>query len=305
MRSCARLDPGGADSSGPAAHRRSLRSTLAPHSGGPRPQDPRHAGGDRRASGSWSPSCSATSSARRRSPSSLDPEEYRDLLEQYLELAFREIYRVEGIVNQLAGDGIMALFGAPVAHEDAPYRAVLAAWRIRGRARRLQPPSARAARARPAGAHRHPHRTGGRRHRRQRPQDGLHGHRRHDEPRRPAAVARRAGDDARQRVDTSAGPRLLRRVRADGPVRGARQAEPVIAYEVLGEHEPTTAIGARRGARPDAASSAAQRELAAARRLLRAGAGRLAAGRRRRRRAPAAASRGSSTSSSSGSRTSR
>ena len=61
----------------------------------------------------------------------LDPEEYRDLLDQYLEITFREIYRYEGIVNQLAGDGLMALFGAPVAHEDAPERAVRAALAIR------------------------------------------------------------------------------------------------------------------------------------------------------------------------------
>jgi class 3 adenylate cyclase len=60
----------------------------------------------------------------------LDPEEYHDLLEQYLELAFREIYRCEGIVNQLAGDGLMALFGAPISHEDAPHRAVRAALAI-------------------------------------------------------------------------------------------------------------------------------------------------------------------------------
>jgi class 3 adenylate cyclase len=60
----------------------------------------------------------------------MDPEEYRDLLDQYLELAFQQIYRFEGIVNQLAGDGLMALFGAPVAHEDAPYRAVRAACEI-------------------------------------------------------------------------------------------------------------------------------------------------------------------------------
>jgi class 3 adenylate cyclase len=60
----------------------------------------------------------------------MDPEEYRDLLDQYLELAFHQIYRFEGIVNQLAGDGMMALFGAPVAHEDAPYRALRAAWEI-------------------------------------------------------------------------------------------------------------------------------------------------------------------------------
>jgi len=61
----------------------------------------------------------------------LDPEDYHDLLEQYLALAFREIYRFEGIVNQLAGDGLMALFGAPIAHEDAPERAVRAALAIR------------------------------------------------------------------------------------------------------------------------------------------------------------------------------
>jgi class 3 adenylate cyclase/tetratricopeptide (TPR) repeat protein len=61
----------------------------------------------------------------------LDPEEYHDLLDEYLELAFREVYRVEGIVNQLAGDGFMALFGAPVAHEDAPQRAISAALAIR------------------------------------------------------------------------------------------------------------------------------------------------------------------------------
>jgi class 3 adenylate cyclase/tetratricopeptide (TPR) repeat protein len=61
----------------------------------------------------------------------LDPEEYRELLDRYLEIAFREIYRFEGIVNQLAGDGLMALFGAPIAHEDDPQRAIWAALAIR------------------------------------------------------------------------------------------------------------------------------------------------------------------------------
>jgi class 3 adenylate cyclase len=67
----------------------------------------------------------------------LDPEEYHDLLDEYLGLAFREVYRVEGIVNQLAGDGFMALFGAPVAHEDAPHRGVSAALAIRDAVVRL------------------------------------------------------------------------------------------------------------------------------------------------------------------------
>ena len=61
----------------------------------------------------------------------LDPEVYREVLDQYIALAMHEIYRLEGIVNQLSGDGFMALFGAPVAHEDAPQRAVLAALAIR------------------------------------------------------------------------------------------------------------------------------------------------------------------------------
>ena len=56
---------------------------------------------------------------------SLDPEVYRELLDRYLELVFAEIYRYEGIVNQLAGDGLMALFGALLLFEapsniDAP-----------------------------------------------------------------------------------------------------------------------------------------------------------------------------------------
>jgi class 3 adenylate cyclase len=57
----------------------------------------------------------------------LDPELYRELLDRYLERVFAEIYRVEGIVNQLAGDGLMALFGAPLTHGDDPVRAVRAA----------------------------------------------------------------------------------------------------------------------------------------------------------------------------------
>lgn len=61
----------------------------------------------------------------------LDPELYHDLLENYLALAFREIYHLDGFVNQLAGDGLMALFGAPIPHEDAPNRAVRAALAIR------------------------------------------------------------------------------------------------------------------------------------------------------------------------------
>ncbi|MGH7786141.1 MAG: ATP-binding protein, partial [Candidatus Binatia bacterium] len=61
----------------------------------------------------------------------LDPEVYRELLDQYVALALHEVYRYDGIVNQLSGDGFMALFGAPIAHEDAPQRAVWAGLAIR------------------------------------------------------------------------------------------------------------------------------------------------------------------------------
>ncbi len=49
------------------------------------------------------------------------------VLEQFFELALAEVHRYEGTANQFLGDGFMALFGAPIAHEDDARRAVLAA----------------------------------------------------------------------------------------------------------------------------------------------------------------------------------
>jgi class 3 adenylate cyclase/tetratricopeptide (TPR) repeat protein len=57
----------------------------------------------------------------------LGPEAMHTLLHHFFELALHEIHRYEGTVNQFLGDGFMALFGAPVAHEDHARRAVLAA----------------------------------------------------------------------------------------------------------------------------------------------------------------------------------
>jgi class 3 adenylate cyclase/tetratricopeptide (TPR) repeat protein len=56
-----------------------------------------------------------------------DPEEARKLLDPVLELMIEAIHRYEGTVNQVMGDGIMALFGAPLAHEDHAVRACYAA----------------------------------------------------------------------------------------------------------------------------------------------------------------------------------
>src|SRR6201982_436684 len=56
-----------------------------------------------------------------------DPEEARQLLDAVLERMMAAVHRYEGTVNQIMGDGIMALFGAPVAHEDHAVRACYAA----------------------------------------------------------------------------------------------------------------------------------------------------------------------------------
>jgi class 3 adenylate cyclase/tetratricopeptide (TPR) repeat protein len=59
-----------------------------------------------------------------------DPEDARKLLDPVLEHMMEAIHRYEGTVNQVMGDGIMALFGAPLAHEDHAVRACYAALRM-------------------------------------------------------------------------------------------------------------------------------------------------------------------------------
>jgi class 3 adenylate cyclase/tetratricopeptide (TPR) repeat protein len=56
-----------------------------------------------------------------------DPEEARQILDPVLECMMDAVHRYQGTVNQVMGDGIMALFGAPVAHEDHAVRAGYAA----------------------------------------------------------------------------------------------------------------------------------------------------------------------------------
>src|SRR5258707_2809139 len=59
-----------------------------------------------------------------------DPEEARKLLDPVIEHMMEAVHRYEGTVSNLMGDGIMALFGAPLAHEDHPVRACYAALRM-------------------------------------------------------------------------------------------------------------------------------------------------------------------------------
>src|SRR5262245_48267151 len=57
----------------------------------------------------------------------LDPEVVHEVMDHCFRRLTAEVHRFEGTINQYTGDGIMALFGAPIAHEESPRRAVLAA----------------------------------------------------------------------------------------------------------------------------------------------------------------------------------
>src|SRR5438093_10028821 len=66
----------------------------------------------------------------------LDPEDARRLVDPALQLMMDAVHRYEGYVAQSTGDGIFAFFGAPIAHEDHPQRALYAALRMQEEMRR-------------------------------------------------------------------------------------------------------------------------------------------------------------------------
>src|SRR3989449_2711291 len=66
----------------------------------------------------------------------LDPEEVHTIMDRAFEVILTEVHRYEGTINQFLGDGVMALFGAPIAHEDHAHRALCAALAIQ---RELEP----------------------------------------------------------------------------------------------------------------------------------------------------------------------
>jgi class 3 adenylate cyclase/tetratricopeptide (TPR) repeat protein len=67
----------------------------------------------------------------------LDPEDVHEIIDRCFELITAEVHRFEGTINQYTGDGVMALFGAPLAHEDSPRRAAHAALGIQRSLREL------------------------------------------------------------------------------------------------------------------------------------------------------------------------
>ena len=66
----------------------------------------------------------------------LDPEEARAIIDPALQQMMDAVHRYGGYVAQVLGDGIFALFGAPIAHEDHPQRALYAALRMHGEIQR-------------------------------------------------------------------------------------------------------------------------------------------------------------------------
>src|SRR5918992_1899433 len=60
----------------------------------------------------------------------LDPEEVHAIMDRAFEVILNDVHRYEGTINQFLGDGVMALFGAPIAHEDHAHRALSAALAI-------------------------------------------------------------------------------------------------------------------------------------------------------------------------------
>ena len=60
----------------------------------------------------------------------LGPEDAYSIMDQVYEILIHKVHDYEGTVNEMTGDGIVALFGAPIAREDAPQRAIRSAMAI-------------------------------------------------------------------------------------------------------------------------------------------------------------------------------
>ena len=71
-----------------------------------------------------------------------DPEEAQKIIDPVLRVMMDAVHRYEGTVNQVLGDGIMALFGAPLAHEDHALRACYSALAMQEEMRRYRGNSA-------------------------------------------------------------------------------------------------------------------------------------------------------------------
>ena len=144
------------------------------------------------------------------------------------------VHRYEGTVNQVMGDGIMALFGAPLAHEDHAVRACYAALRMQEAVKQYAEEVRRVAGRRRPDPRRAQLRRGGRALHRQRPAHGLHRRRPDDAPGRAHGAAGRRRARSCSPPDTLAAGRGLRAGEAARARAGQGAGEPVEVYELIG-----------------------------------------------------------------------
>ena len=219
------------------------------------------------------------------------------MLDPVLERMMEAVHRYEGTVNQVMGDGIMALFGAPLAHEDHAVRACYAALRMHEAIRRYAEEVRRTHGVEVQIRVGHQLRRRRRPLDRQRPAHGLHGGRADDAPRRADGAARAPRHDPDHRATRCGLPRTSSQVKPLGPipVKGLAAARGGLRAD-RGRRRADAAAGRRRRAASRASSGGTPRwsSSGSARRRRRGATGRSSPSSASR----ASASRGSSTSSS-------
>src|SRR5260221_7812095 len=109
--------------------RRRRRHDRSPHRFVSR-QNSRKSRSRSQASARWSQRCSPTSRGSTELMEDLDPEEARAIVDPALKLMIDGVHRYDGYIVQSTGDGVFAIFGAPLAHEDHAQRSLYAALRI-------------------------------------------------------------------------------------------------------------------------------------------------------------------------------
>ncbi len=166
-----------------------------------------------------------------------DPEDARKLLDPVLEHMMEAVHRYEGTVNQVMGDGIMALFGAPLAHEDHAVRACYAALRMQESVKRMPRRCDARTACRAPDPCRPELRRGRRARDRQRSAHGLH-RRRPDDP-----SGRPHGADRRSRLHPP-----LRRRRCGSP-RATFRSKPLGERDGQGPGRAGRGLRDRRGER--------------------------------------------------------
>ena len=150
----------------------------------------------------------------------LGPEEAYAMMDQVYEILIHKVHDYEGTVNEMTGDGVMALFGAPIALEDAPQRAIRSAMAIHQEMTRFNDRMRQEKGEFPAAqnADRDSYRSGGCRHTGQRSESGVQGGGRYGQPGLPDGTL------------PSRGPPMSPRI-------PSRLTEGLFRFEALGEKE--------------------------------------------------------------------